>query len=97
MSVILRSKSSNVIPIARPLNPACFDPLVKEQESVSIPHKPFEPILFPAAKEKEDIFLERIEFELLLHDRGESVDPPAEVGATAGDIDFFKQISFKIP
>ena len=37
-----------------------------------------------------NIFLERIQAELILYDRGKAIDPPSEIGPSAGDIDLFE-------
>lgn len=95
LTVIFRSKGSNVLCVSGPLHPTGFNPFVEQKESIAIPYKSFESILLPSAEKEKDIFLKRIQTELLLYDRGKAIDPSSEIGTPAGYIDLFKAV--KIP
>ena len=81
--IVFRSKGSNFFCIPGPLHPAGFDPFVKQKKSIAIPYKAFKPVLFPAAEQEKNIFLERIQAKLLLYDRGKAIDSSSEIGPSA--------------
>ncbi len=84
---LLRRDAPGFGRIARPLEAAALEPLVDEQEAISLPQEPLDAVSAPAAEEKERA-REGIHPELLLDDGGEAVDGFPHVGAAAGEIDF---------
>lgn len=83
---LLRRDAPGFGRIARPLEAAALEPLVDEQEAISLPQEPLDAVSAPAAEEKERA-REGIHPELLLDDGGEAVDGFPHVGAAAGEID----------
>lgn len=66
------------------LQPAFFNPFVKEQETVSLPKQGLEPVPATATK-KEQRRLERIQVKLLGDDGAEPIDGLTHVRIPAGD------------
>lgn len=47
-------------------------------------------LLFSSAEQKKRIFIIRVKFKLKAYNRSQSIDPPAEIRITGGQINFFE-------
>ena len=85
-AVLLWSQYLHLIFCARPLEAACFQPLIQKQKSVPLPVQRLDTIPASAAKQEQRC-LKRIHLKLVLHHTSQSVYPTPEVRVAAGDVD----------
>ena len=84
-AVLLGSKRSGFIFRPGPLEAAGFQPLVEQHKSVAFPVQRFDPIPPPTAEQEQGVG-ERIQMELLLNQRRQTVNAAPQVGVAAGNV-----------
>ena len=72
---------------ARPGQRSGLEPLVEQKEAVALPEECLDPVPAPAAEQKQDVFLERIQVVLSFKDSGQAFDPTAEIRIAADNDD----------
>lgn len=68
-----------------PLEAAGLQTFIQQDKSVSLPVQGLDPVS-PSAAEEEERVAERVQFHLLLDQCGKTVDPTAQVGVAAFDV-----------
>lgn len=71
--------------LPRPLEAAGFQTLIQQNESIAFPIQRLDSVP-PPTTEQEQRISEGIQLKLLLNNRGQSVNPKAQIRVTAGDI-----------
>ena len=84
-AVLLRSQSSCLALVPRPLEYAGLQPLIQQEESVAFPVERLDPVTSSAAEQKQRVG-EWIQLKLLLNQSCKAVDAKAKICVAAGDI-----------
>ena len=66
---------------------AGFYALVKEQESIAFPEKPFDPGGRPATEKEEGVRYKQMHMKPAFNDGSQRIDPEAEICVSTDDID----------
>lgn len=85
-AVLLRRQHSGFRFTAWPLKAAGLQSFVQQQKSIPLPIECFDSVPSPATEQKQRIG-KRVQLKLLLHDAGQAIDSPPEIGVAASDID----------
>ena len=59
-------------------------------QAIAFPQKCLDPAVFSSAEQKKCIFIIRVKFKLKADNRSQSIDPPAEIRISGGQINFFE-------
>ena len=73
-----------------PVKRTIINAFVAEKESIPFPDQCLNPVTALAAEKENSILIVRIQMELESYDPSQSFDPPAQVGVTCGNVDFFE-------